>query len=106
MSSSNESKGKKNSADKRFEREEMGELIKLFSSLGITVAVGILGFFVLGLWLDRKLVGMGYATGGMGRIVCLLAGLGLTLYWAYLRIVKHLRKFGPDAKPGRDDEEK
>lgn len=39
------SKRRKELANKRFAREEMGELLRLFSTLGVTVAVGIVGFF-------------------------------------------------------------
>ncbi|MCD8351532.1 MAG: AtpZ/AtpI family protein, partial [Planctomycetaceae bacterium] len=46
---------KKERANTRFAREELGELLRLFSGLGITVAVGIVGFFLLGLWVDRHL---------------------------------------------------
>ncbi|MCC8108190.1 MAG: AtpZ/AtpI family protein [Planctomycetes bacterium] len=95
-------KGTKGPADKRFEREEMGALLKMFSSLGITVAVGIVAAFLLGIWLDDKLVEMGYATRGAVRIVCTLGGLGISLYWAYLRITKHLKTF--DRAAGNDRE--
>ncbi len=90
-------KGSKGPADKRFEREEMGALLRMFSSLGITVAVGIVAAFLFGIWLDDKLVEMGYATRGAVRIICTLGGLGITLYWAYLRITKHLKTFERNA---------
>lgn len=84
---------KKELANRRFEREEMGELLRLFSSLGITVALGILGFFLAGLWLDRWLAAEGWQTRGLPRIGGIVIGLFFTMYWAYLRIVKHLRKY-------------
>jgi hypothetical protein len=80
-------------ADARFEREEMGELLKLFSALGITVAVGITAAFFAGVRLDGWLEGAGHRTYGMGKIAGLFLGLGLSVYWAYLRIARHLRKF-------------
>lgn len=86
-------------ADKRFNREEMGELLRLFSALGITVALGITGFFLAGLWADRALTAEGWKTYGLGRVGGVVLGLGLSFYWAYLRIVKHLRKYEPPA-PG------
>ena len=72
---------------------ETGDLLRLFSSLGVTVAAGILGFFLLGLWLDRKLGDMGWRTYGLPRIALLLLGLALTIYWAYMRIARHLDKY-------------
>ena len=72
---------------------ELGELLKLFTALGFTVAVGIVGFFLLGLWADRKLSGMGWQAHGVPRILITLFGIGLSIYWAYLRIARHLDKF-------------
>lgn len=97
-------KREKELANKRFAREELGELLRLFSSLGITVAVGILGFFWLGIRIDGKLTELGWQTRNLGRIIGLLLGLCLSLYWAYLRIVKHLQKYGPNAKKDRIDQ--
>ncbi|MCC8167560.1 MAG: AtpZ/AtpI family protein [Planctomycetes bacterium] len=84
----------------------MGALLRMFSNLGITVAVGIVAAFLLGIWLDNKLVEMGYVTRGAVRILCTLGGLGLTLYWAYLRIIKHLKTFerNVEKKPPADDD--
>lgn len=88
-----------------FAREELGALLRLFSALGITVAVGIAGFFFLGVYIDRKLSAMGYATRGLPRIGFLLFGLGMSIYWAYLRIARHLDKYdkGKDGEKGEDD---
>lgn len=83
-------------ANKRFEREELGELLRLFSSLGLTVVAGIVGFFLLGLWADGKLADMGWQTRKLGRIIGLVFGLGMSMYWAYLRIMRHLCKYEPD----------
>lgn len=77
----------------RFEREELGELLKLFTALGVTVAVGITGFFFLGVRLDAWLAEAGWSAGGPGKICGLLLGLGLSVSWAYMRIARHLRKF-------------
>lgn len=88
-------------ADQRFEREEMGALLKLFSALGITVAVGITGFFFAGVRVDKWLGEMGWRTYGLGKIGGVFLGLGLTVYWAYLRIASHLKKFEkPSAREG------
>lgn len=95
-------KREKELANKRFAREELGELLRLFSSLGLTVCAGILGFFWLGILADGKLTEIGWNTRNLGRIIGLLFGLALSLYWAYLRIVKHLRRFGPDSTPSHD----
>ncbi len=96
-------KRRKELANERFQREELGELLKLFSSLGITVAFGIVAFFLLGVWLDRRLPALGFETRGMARIVCLLLGLGMSVYWSYLRIARHLKKFDGGEK-GNDGE--
>ena len=100
-----EARLRKDRANKRFAREEMGELLRLFSALGVTVAVGIVGFFWLGLWVDRKVSDLGWRTYGVPRIVAVLFGVGVSVYWAYLRIARHLDKFSPrdggaeDSKP-------
>lgn len=104
-----DSKKRKNGAgdDLPYSGEETGDLLKLFSSLGVTVAAGILGFFLLGLWLDRKLRDMGWHTYGLPRVVLLLLGLALTIYWAYMRIARHLDKYekrdGEEELPGDGD---
>lgn len=90
-----EARRRKERANTRFAREEMGELLRLFSSLGVTVAVGIVGFFWLGMWVDRKLTNWGWSTYNIPRIAAVLVGVGLTIYWAYLRIARHLDKYAP-----------
>ncbi len=90
-----EDKKEKERRNDLFERRELGALLKLFSSLGVTVAVGIVGFFLLGLYLERKAAEWGWRTGGSIRIAFLLGGLALTVYWAYLRIARHLDKYEP-----------
>ncbi len=94
---------KKEQANTRFAREELGELLKLFSGLGVTVAVGIVGFFLLGLWADGRLREWGYQTRGIPRVAGVVVGVGLSLYWAYLRITRHLERFEP--RRGEDDED-
>ncbi len=81
-----------------FGREELGDLLRMFSALGVTVAAGVTGFFLLGLWLEKKAVAWGYEVQGWLRIVFLLLGLGLSVYWAYLRIARHIDKYAPDKK--------
>lgn len=83
----------KERANRRFDREEMGALLRLFSALGVTVAAGIVGFFLIGLWADGALRERGWETHGIPRLGGILAGLAATMYWAYLRIAKHLRTF-------------
>ncbi len=95
-------KRRKERKNERFQREELGELLKLFSSLGITMAFGIVAFFLAGMWVDRQLTGMGHPTRGAGRIVFLLAGLGMSVYWSYLRIARHLKKFDAKDRDGKD----
>ncbi len=79
--------------NKRFAREELGDLLRMFSSLGITVGAGIALFFWAGVWSEKKLADWGWPVGKWLRIGTLLLGLGLTLYWAYLRIARHLEKY-------------
>lgn len=97
-------KREKELANKRFAREEMGELLRLFSGLGFTVVIGILGFFLLGVWADGKLAALGYNTRKLCRIAGLLFGLGMSMYWAYLRIMRHLDKFDPNRKRDKPPE--
>ncbi|MCD8141450.1 MAG: AtpZ/AtpI family protein [Planctomycetaceae bacterium] len=91
-----EALNRKERANRRFAREEMGELLKLFSGLGVTVAVGIVGFFLLGLWADGRLQEWGWQTRGIPRVVGVVVGVGLSVYWAYLRIARHLERFAPE----------
>lgn len=90
-------------ADRRFEREEMGELLRLFSALGITLAAGIVGFFFAGLKLDAWLTAAGLETHSLGKIAGLLIGLCLSVSWAYARIARHLKKFAPEQDAGKKD---
>ena len=88
-------RGEKERRNDLFNREELGALLKLFSSLGITVAVGILVFFLTGLYLERKAGEWGWHAGGTVRIAFLLGGMTATIYWVYLRIARHLDKYDP-----------
>ena len=85
-----------------FHREELGALLRLFSSLGLTVGFGILGFFLLGLYFERKVGEWGWYTGGAVRIAFLLGGLAVNVYWAYLRIARHLNKFDGNINARQD----
>ena len=89
-------------ANRRFEREELGALLRLFSALGVTVAVGITACFLLGLWVDGQLRALGWRTYNVPKLGGLALGLGMTMYWAYLGIVRHLRKFEGDDRENRD----
>lgn len=91
-------KAEKERQNARFAREELGALLKLFSSLGITVSAGILGFFWLGLHLQRKATEAGWQTYGLVLVGFVLGGVALSVYWAYLRIGRHLDKFDSGAK--------
>lgn len=93
-----EENAEKERQNAKFAREELGALLKLFSSLGITVAVCILGFFWLGLYLDRKATEAGMATHGLIRVVFVIGGVAVSVYWAYLRIARHLEKYDHDSK--------
>ncbi|MDR1519673.1 MAG: AtpZ/AtpI family protein [Planctomycetota bacterium] len=83
--------------NERFAREELGALLRLFASLGLTVALGIIGFFFLGHYLDGKAGALGIETRGAMRLVFLLAGLTLSVHWAYRRIARHMDKYAPPA---------
>ena len=78
-----------------FVRNELGELLRLFTSLGITVALGITGFFLLGIHLDGRAAAAGIETRGAARILGILVGLFLSVSWAYMRISRHLEKYPP-----------
>lgn len=93
MDAEEERKREKERRNDLFARRELGALLRLFSSLGITVALGIAGFFFLGILADRKALELGYRTGGAARVAFLLAGVALSVYWAYLRIARHLNEY-------------
>ena len=86
------------------DREELGALLRLFSSLGITVAFGIVLFFLAGLYLDRYLNESGIHTYNLVRIAGVLVGVSMSAYWAYLRIKTHLERFdgGKRRSPPRE----
>ena len=96
-------KRKKERANEKFTREELGPLLKLFSSIGITLTLGIVGFFLAGSYIDKTLKKMEIATHGLPVIVAVLAGVGLSIYWCYMRIAKHLAKY---ETRDSDDEQK
>ncbi|MDR3211612.1 MAG: hypothetical protein LBU79_06830 [Planctomycetota bacterium] len=80
--------------DRYFAGTELPALLRLFSGLGFTLALGIVGFFLLGLYVDRYLQGLGLATRGIVVVVFLLLGVGLSTYRSYLVIARHLEKYG------------
>ncbi len=71
-------------------REELMALLRLVPVLGLTVAAGIAAGLLLGLEMDRRL-----PLHGGGTIAGLLLGLGLSFFWAYRHIVRHLERFAP-----------
>ncbi len=83
----------KEAANRRFQREELGALLKLFSSLGLTLTFGIVGSFWLGLYINKTLIRHGIQTRGVPVILFVLAGIALSIYWCYMRIARHLSKF-------------
>ncbi|MDR1535131.1 MAG: hypothetical protein LBU64_08555 [Planctomycetota bacterium] len=97
MEADNQEKERRNS---RFAQEELGELLRLFTSLGLTVALGITGFFLLGRYLEGRIASLGVPAAGFGKIAGLLLGLFLSLFWSYTRIVRHLDKYA--ARPKND----
>jgi F0F1-type ATP synthase assembly protein I len=66
----------------------MGEGYALLS-VGITFALTVAGFVLLGVWVDRKL-----GTTPLFIIVGALVGTGLGGFWMYQRVIR---------RPGRDD---
>ncbi len=70
--------------------EEIAALLRLVGVLGLTMVLGISTFFGLGLLADRH-----FDLHGAGIITGLLAGIGLSLYWSYSRIARHLDRFAP-----------
>ncbi len=89
-----EKKSRKRQND-NFAREELGALLRMFSALGLTVALGVLGSFLLGVWAEKTLIRLDIVSGGWVKVVFMILGLGMSVYWAYLRIARHLDKYGP-----------
>ena len=61
---------------------EMGEGYALLT-IGITFALTLTGFLLLGLWLDRK-----FGTMPLLTIAGTLLGTGLGGFWAYQRVTR------------------
>ena len=72
-------------------RKELMALLRLVPVLGLTVSAGIAAGLLLGLELDRRL-----PLHGGGTITGLLLGLGLSFFWAYRRIARHMERFAPE----------
>jgi hypothetical protein len=80
------------------EQREILKLLNLIGTLGLTVVLSILGFFLLGLWLGRH-----YGLGNWPMVAGLLLGIGLSFWWVYLRLTRELRRNSlPDEKTGED----
>ena len=84
---------KKEAANQRFMREELGSLLKLFSSLGITITLCIVGSFLLGRYINSALEKAGVNAYGAPTIILVLAGIALAFMWSSMRIARHLQKF-------------
>lgn len=82
-----------------FAREELTALLRMFSSLGLVVTGCIVGFFLLGLHVARRATAMGWGGAGALRVIFLLAGVALGVYWAYLRILRHLDTYERRTRP-------
>lgn len=92
-------------ANERFNREELGPLLRLFSSLGITLTVGIIVSVLVGLYLNRRLAEFEIDAYGLPGIAIIITGITISLYWCYLRIEKHMSKFSipnPERKQAPD----
>ncbi len=76
-----------------YRNPEFGPLMRLFSSLGITMTFGTVGFFLIGLFLDRMLKKYEISTYGIPVIILTLFGVAISVYWCYLRIIRHLEEF-------------
>ena len=64
----------------------MGEGYALLST-GITFALTVAGFVLLGLWVDRRL-----RTTPLFILVGALAGVGLGGFWLYQRVIRQSRR--------------
>lgn len=72
--------------------QEVGALLRLVASLGVTVALAIVSFFFGSLWLDRRL-----QFGGVLVAPGVLIGVLLSFIWTYLSIARHVKRYGPDS---------
>ena len=98
---------KKEAANQRFMREELGSLLKLFSSLGITIALCIVGSFLLGRYVNTMLENAGVHARGIPAVLIVVAGIALALLWSSMRIARHVQKFsGQDSGNRGTPEEK
>lgn len=92
-----DSQKRKNEPDhEAFILRELGPLLRLFSSLGITLTLGIVGFFLLGRHCNRWLDEAGLKTHGAPGIALTLCGVAVSLYWCSLRIGKHISKYAAE----------
>jgi F0F1-type ATP synthase assembly protein I len=67
----------------------MGEGYALLS-VGITFALTVTGFVLLGVWADRKL-----GTTPLFIVVGALVGVVLGGFWMYQRVIRQPRRSGP-----------
>lgn len=70
-----------------------------YSSLGVEVVAAVVGFLLLGLWIDRH-----FATGPWGTVTCVATGLVGSMY----NLVRHALRAtraqdGSEGKPGQGE---
>lgn len=69
------------------ERSELYGTLSLIGTTGLTLALGIIGFFLAGLYISRK-----YELGIAPVIIGVAVGVFLSFFWVYYRLTKHLGK--------------
>ena len=69
------------------ERSELYGTLSLIGTTGLTIALGIIGFFLAGLYLSRRFqLGIAPVIIGVGM------GVFISFFWVYRRLTKHLEK--------------
>lgn len=91
-------------SNSRATNPEFGALLRLFTSLGFTLAASIFGFFMLGVFVERKAAEMGLNMRMIPRVAFMLFGVALGIYWAYLRIARHLDQYEGEKDPGKNED--
>jgi uncharacterized protein YneF (UPF0154 family) len=73
---------------------EQTQLLGLMLALGFTVAVCVCAGVLGGIWLDRQR----WLPNGVGALIGAIAGLGLAIFWAWMRISRHLSAHPPPVR--------